>query len=129
MPKVEKQWTKRNGVITKKPVGSSTRGQVKRHKELKHNLITALTSSEEYTYEEYSVSLDTDDGQIKSGSKFRVSDVGLFETETRGPNESFELWRFSGEILRNETDLQATDEKTLSGIQWVTSPVYFISSV
>ena len=54
------------------------------------------------------VSLDTDDGQIKCRSQFRVSDVGLLETETGGPNEPFELWRFSGEILRNETDLQAT---------------------
>ena len=61
MPKPEKQWTRRNGVIIKKPVGWSTRDQVKRHKELKHNLNTAPTTSEEYTYEDYSVSPDTDD--------------------------------------------------------------------
>ena len=48
MPKPEKQWTRRNGVITKKPIGWSTRDQVKRHKELKHNLNTAPTTSEEY---------------------------------------------------------------------------------
>ena len=61
MPKPEAQWKTRNGVLTKKPVGCSTRGHVKRHKELKHNLIIALTTSEEYTYEEYSASPDTDD--------------------------------------------------------------------
>ena len=61
MPKPEAQWKRRNCVLTKKPVGCSTRGQVKRHKELKHNLITAMTILEEYTYEEYSASPDTDD--------------------------------------------------------------------
>ena len=61
MPKPEVQWKRRKGVSTNKPEECSTRAQVKRHRELKHNLIKALTSSEEYTDEEYSASPDTDD--------------------------------------------------------------------
>ena len=70
---------------------------------------TQKEKSEDYyqigVHDRRRVPLDTDDGKIKSGTQFGMGDVGLLETETRWSNESFELWRFPGEILRNEAHL------------------------
>ena len=61
MPIVEKQWTKKIGVVTKKPVGWSTRRQVMRYKKLQRKQNAAWVTSDEYTYSyEDSASPDTD---------------------------------------------------------------------
>ena len=82
MPKVEKQWTKRNGVIT---MGWSTRVQVMKYKELQRKLNAAWTTSEEYTYVgEDSASPDTDDSDItcEATSQHEVTDEALPGTTT-----------------------------------------------
>ena len=66
MPKPEVQWKRGKGISINKPEECSTRAHVKRHRELKHNLIIALTTSEEYTDEEYSASPDTDDSSSEN---------------------------------------------------------------
>ena len=52
------------------------------------------------------ISLRADDGQIERGLQLGVRDVGLFETETHGTDETLEFGRLPGESFGNERDLK-----------------------
>ena len=86
MRKLEKQWTLAKGVETNKLVMWSSREQVIKHEELKRKLSAALTTSEEYTYDDdYSAIPDTDDYSVTSceaTSQYEVTDEALPGTTT-----------------------------------------------
>jgi len=59
------------------------------------------------------VLLNPDNGQLEGGLQLRVCHVGLLDTQTGGPDETFELWRLAGETVANEG---ALGDHTLPGL-------------
>ena len=88
MPKPEVQWKREKGISINKPEQCSTRARVNRHRELKHNLIKALTTSEEYTDGEYSASPDTD---VSSSDSSRMGTTQYEITDEAPPPENITI--------------------------------------
>ena len=90
MRKLENRYTLAKGVLTNKPVPWSSREQVRKFEEINRKLSAALTTSEEYTYDDdYSATPDTDDYSVTSceaTSQYEVTDEALPGTTTTSEN-------------------------------------------